>query len=149
MFKIPLSSCLSYDPFLLFHLLFLDLDMSRITQHFAQGSAADPVNPSNSDPTWKHCNERSLGMGGAGSDELCIIYNIECTAASAFQKVPLQLHWIMETILSIQLAMSLPVYTSIEDICWKGGKKIISWPFSSGYRVCYKTKSNTCSEGGR
>lgn len=98
--------------------------MSPVTQYFARGSAADPVNPSSTDPTWWHRNERSLGMGGGGSNELYIIYNIECAAASAFQKVPLQLHWRMETILSIQLAMSLSAYTSTEDICWKGEKKM-------------------------
>lgn len=136
--------------------------LGHVLYHIAQcrGSATDTVNPHNTDPTRYHCylprwelggtrkEFRSLWGGVCASNELCLIYNIACTDASAFQKEPLQLHWRIE---QFYPASSLPLYVSI-SLYWRynvGKEKILSWPFSSGYRTCYKTKSNTCSEGGR
>lgn len=63
--------------------------------------------------TWKEF--RSLWGGVCASNELCLIYNIACTDAAAFQKVPLKLHWRIE---QFYPASSLSLYVSI-SLYWR------------------------------
>lgn len=120
-------SCLPYDPFFCHHPVVLHLDMFPITQPSAGGLPPTQQIPQNTDPTRYHCclPRRELGgtwkefpslWGGVcASNKLCLIYNIACTDAAAFQKVPLQLHWRIE---QFYPASSLSLYVSI-SLYWR------------------------------
>lgn len=120
-----------------------------VVQDLAQGSATASVNPRNTDPMGYNFHLLQWELEGiqqpvkriqlslGGSNELRIIYNVERTTASAFQRVPLQLHREQN---QFRLAV-LKMYVGKE-------RKILPWPCSTGRCARYKRESNTCSEGG-